>query len=263
MLHSVFAKTVRDGRRGYAWWSAGIAALVLLTVSVYPSIRDNEALNRAVKDYPEALKAFVGGDIDFASPSGYLSAELFSFMFPLLLLVYAISAGARAIAGEEEAGTLELLLAHPVSRGRLVVEKTAALAAQTAVVALALFAAVALSARLVDMEIGTARVAGAVLGVYLLAVGHGSVAVLGGAATGRRSAAIGAAAALAVAGYLLNGLAELIAALEPWRVVTPFHWLGEPIREGLEAGGAAALVALALTSAALSVPLFGRRDVGV
>ena len=47
-------------------------------------------------------------------------------MVPLLLMIAAIGAGAGAIAGEEERGTLELLLANPLSRRRLVLEKTAA-----------------------------------------------------------------------------------------------------------------------------------------
>jgi hypothetical protein len=50
MLGSVLAKTVRDARRGLAWWSVGIAALVLLTVSAWPSIEDNDDLARAVED---------------------------------------------------------------------------------------------------------------------------------------------------------------------------------------------------------------------
>ena len=52
-------------------------------------------------------------------------------MVPLLLLIAAIGAGARATAGEEERGTLDLLLANPISRRRLVLEKLAALAAET------------------------------------------------------------------------------------------------------------------------------------
>ena len=40
-------------------------------------------------------------------------------MVPLLLLIAAIGAGAGAIAGEEERGTLDLLLSLPVSRRRL------------------------------------------------------------------------------------------------------------------------------------------------
>ena len=63
----------------------------------------------------EALKAFIafGGDLDYVSGAGYLGSELFAFMVPLLLLIAAIGAGARAIAGEEERGTLDLLLANP------------------------------------------------------------------------------------------------------------------------------------------------------
>jgi ABC-2 type transport system permease protein len=221
MLRSVFTKTIRDGLRGYAWWVGGIAALVALTVSVYPSIRDNEDLNRAVEDYPEAVKAFVGGEIDFSTPSGYLNTELFSFMIPIILLVYAILAGSRAIAGEEEDGTLELLAAQPVSRALLVVEKFTALGAQLAILAAGIFLSVLVTAQLVDMGIGTGLVAAAALGVYVLAVAHGGVALLVGAATGSRSIASGAAASLAVAAYLLNGLGGLIDELEPWESCRP------------------------------------------
>ena len=108
--------------------------MVALMVSVYPTVHANPALNRLVQQYPDALKAFIGfgGEVDYLSPAGYLGSELFSFMVPLLLLVAAIGAGARAIAGEEEAGTLELLLSCPVSRRRVVLEKLAALAIEGA-----------------------------------------------------------------------------------------------------------------------------------
>ena len=38
--------------------------MVALLIAVYPSVRENPDLNRLVKNYPEALKAFVafGGD---------------------------------------------------------------------------------------------------------------------------------------------------------------------------------------------------------
>jgi ABC-2 type transport system permease protein len=263
MLGSVLTQTVRAARRGLLWWSAGIAALVLFTVSLYPSIEGNDDLARAAEDYPEALQAFFGGDFDIASPAGYLNAELFSFMVPLLLLVYAISAGARAIAGEEESGTLDLLLAYPVSRARLALEKAGALALQLAVLALALFVTVAASAQLVSMDIAASSVTAAVVGTYLLALAYGVLALLVGAATGRRALAVGASAALAAAAYLLNGLAQVVDVLEPWRVLSPFEWLGVPIRDGLSPGGGAALLLAAATATAIAVPLFDRRDIAV
>ena len=44
-------------------------------------------------------------------------------MLPLLLLVFAIGLGARAIAGSEQEGTLELLLSNPVTRRTVVAER--------------------------------------------------------------------------------------------------------------------------------------------
>ena len=125
-MPDVLLRTVRDAGRGLVFWTAGIVLLVVVTVSIYPSIEGNADLTDAVENYPKELTAFFGGELDFASGAGYLNGELYSLMVPLLLLVYGIGAGARAIAGEEEAGTLELLLAHPLRRRRVLLEKLGA-----------------------------------------------------------------------------------------------------------------------------------------
>ncbi len=118
---SVVRKTLRDVRRSFIWWSAGLVGLVGMIVAAWPTVRDNPALKRLHETFPKELQAFVsfGGEFDYSTPAGYLGSELFSFMVPLLLLVAAIGAGAGALAGEEERGTLDLLLANPISRVRL------------------------------------------------------------------------------------------------------------------------------------------------
>ena len=132
MLGSVFAKSLRDLRRSFVGWSLGLAGYVGLIVAVYPTIRDNPDLNKLVESYPEALKAFIafGGQADFTSAAGYLGSELFAFMIPALFLVASVGNGAGAIAGEEERGTLDLLLSFPRSRTRIAVEKLAAMCAE-------------------------------------------------------------------------------------------------------------------------------------
>ena len=159
MLRNVFLKSLRDLGRAFFWWSLGLVGLVALMVSVYPSVRDNEALNKLVNDYPAALKGFVafGGEIDYVSAAGYLGSELFSLMVPLLLLVAAIGAGARAIAGEEERGTLDLLLAHPMSRRRVALEKLAALIAEIVGLGIVLFAALEVGSRAVALSTSPPR----------------------------------------------------------------------------------------------------------
>ena len=92
-------------------------------------MHSNPGLKKLTEDYPKALQAFVafGGQVDYASAAGYLGIELFSLMVPLLFLVAAIGDRGRAIAGEEERGRSRLLLANPVSRTRVVLEKAVAL----------------------------------------------------------------------------------------------------------------------------------------
>jgi ABC-2 type transport system permease protein len=264
MLHSVLLKSLRDVRRAFVWWSVGLAGLVALMVSVYPSVRDNTSLNKLVNDYPEALKGFVafGGEIDYVSPAGYLGSELFSLMVPLLLLIAAIGAGARAIAGEEERGTLDLLLANPISRRRVALEKLAALVAEIVALGLVLFTALEIGSRAVALDVSTWHLAAATASAVLLALSYGALAFLIGAATGRRGKATGITAALAVAAYVLNGLAPLVGAIEPLQKASPFYYYAasDPLREGLAAGHVGVLIGIFVVVAVLVPLAFDRRD---
>lgn len=264
MLNSIFAKTLRDLRRGFVWWSIGLAGMVALMVSVYPTVRDNPALDKLAKSYPTALKGFLGfgGQLDYSSPAGYLGIELFSLMVPLLLLVAAISAGSNAIAGEEERGMLDLLLSAPISRRRVVVEKFGALAAEAAGLGIVLWLSLVVGARAVGMHVGAGMLGGATLGAVLLAVTFGAVALLIGAATGRRSRAIGLSAAAAVAAYLVNSLAPLVSSLYAIRKASPFYYYaaGNPLRQGLDPRHALALLLVALVATAAASVMIDRRD---
>lgn len=162
MLPSIAPKSLRDARRGFLWWSLGLIGFVALIVSVYPTVHSNPSLNKLAQDYPQALKAFIafGGQVDYTTPAGYLGIELFSLMVPLLLMIAAIGTGAGAIAGEEERGTLELLLANPVSRARVVLEKSAALALEIAALGLVLWLALWIGAIAAGMDISAGRLAG-------------------------------------------------------------------------------------------------------
>jgi ABC-2 type transport system permease protein len=264
MLRNTFLKTLRDAGRALAWWSLGLIGMAALMVAVYPTVRDNPDLNEMVQEYPEALKAFIafGGDVDYLSGAGYLGSELFSFMVPLLLAVAAIGAGARAIAGEEERGTLELLLANPVSRRRVVGEKLGALLAELTVLGLVLWLALLVGVEIVGMGVSAAHLGAATASAVLLAFAFGGIALLAGAATGRRGIAVGVAAATAVAAYLLNSLAVLVGFLEPFRTLSPFyHYVAsDPLRHGLGAAHVGFLVALAVLAAAAAVVTFDRRD---
>ncbi len=68
-----------------------------------------------MRDLPASVRALIGSQegIPLTSAPGYLQARLFSTILPILLLVYAISLGSRAIGGAEEDGTLQLVVTAP------------------------------------------------------------------------------------------------------------------------------------------------------
>jgi ABC-2 type transport system permease protein len=246
-------------------WSAGLVAVAALMISVYPTVRDNPSLNDLVKQYPDALKNLVGfgGPLDYASPAGYLGAELFSFMVPLLLIIATVAAGSGAIAGEEENGTMELLLALPIMRGRLVLEKLAALIAEVVALGAVLWLALWVGAAVVDMRISGAHLASGTAGSVLVAILFGALSMALGAATGRRSLAIGLTSALAVAAFLVNVLAPLVDSLSEVRRLSPFYHYAasDPLRHGLDAGDVAFLVVTAALFAVAATLAFQRRDI--
>lgn len=224
----VAARLVRDRRRSLLWWSVGIVGLVLFTVALYPSLKGQESLNEVIDQMPEALRSMFGIDeaIPLTSAPGYLQGRLFGSLLPLILIVFGIGLGARAIAGSEQDGTLELLLANPVTRGAVVVERYLAMVAMigalTAVVAVSLVVLAPPFGALDDVPVtGLAGAVGGVFGITLL---HATLAFGVGAATGRRAWALSAATVAAVVGYLLQGLVGLSDAIAPLRFVSPWHW---------------------------------------
>lgn len=265
MLRNVLAKTLRDGRRAFLWWTIGIAGLVALMVAVFPTVRDNEELNQLVQEYPEALKGFIafGGDVDYLSGAGYLGSELFSFMVPLLFLIAAVGAGAGAIAGEEERGSLDLLLSTPVSRTRIALEKLGAVAVEVAGLGAVLLVFLAIGGPLVDIDVAFGNLAAACIGAVALAMVFGGIAFGLGAATGRRVLAIGVAVASAVAAYVVNGLAPLVPAFEAVQKLTPFYQYaaGDPLRSGLDVPRLFLLLGLGAVFSLAGLAVFTRRDV--
>ena len=206
-----------------------------LQSSFYPSIRST-GIQRAIAAYPKELKAFFGGAaaFDLSTGRGYLQVELFSLVVPALLTIAAIAFGAATIAGEQERGTLDFLLACPLTRGRVVLEK--ALGAGVTVGALSgVVFIVIVGLNPVDgLGVGVGNLAAACIGAALVAYGFGLTAMLAGAASGSRGVAIGVAAALFVTSYLVTGLAQLVSWLEPARELSPlFHATGtQPLEHG-------------------------------
>jgi ABC-2 type transport system permease protein len=212
-------------------------------------------------DLPEALLAAFGGG-DMSTPEGWYQLETYSLMAPIALMIVTIAVGARALAGEEERRTMGLLLANPIKRSKIVIEKAWAMVVCAITVGFAIFAGVVAGSLLggLDMDIG--NIAAASLLVTLLGLVFGAFALALSAATGRGKVAVFGGIGVAGVFYLAASFLPLSESAAGYAKWSPFYYYlsSDPLLTGMDWGHGAILAGLTLGLIALSVVLFQRRD---
>lgn len=264
-MPQVLIQLIWRRRFSLLWWALGILGADGLLAVAYPAVRDNTELDKTFAGLPLGVQAALGLQAGaLTSPAGYLNSQYFANVLPILLLVFAVGLGAWCISGDEGGGTLELLLSNPVSRFRVSLERLGglmvALLALTAVAGLGLVALAPVTG--LSRGLASDRILEATVATGLLALAFAAVAFSTGAATGSRGAAISVASVVAVALFIIEGLAEQVKILRPVREASPWHWLlgTDPIRNGMlwESWVLPLLVSAALTL--VGAFLFARRD---
>lgn len=254
---------LRDQRRSLLLWGIAVAAVTAVYVGFWPAMGEGAEIEAFTANMPEALVQALGYD-QIATPAGYLRSTVYGLLAPVLLLVFAIGAGARLLAGQEEDGTLELELTAPVARRQLLAGRLLALWVDVALlVAVVTGVTLGLVAAL-DMAVGASGILAAGSGLLLLVLGFGTLAMAVGAATGRRATALAVAAGLAVVSFILDAIGPAVGA--DWMTaVSPFSWYLEhdPLAEGFHLPSLLLLAAVPLLAAAGALAAFDRRDLMV
>lgn len=222
----------------------------------------DEALLDMAAQFPDVLVAMIGG-ADMGTFEGFLQAEIFSITVPVVFGVLAVLIGARAVAGEEEKNTMDLLLANPVPRSKIIIEKTIALVGYSTALGAVTFVGTWATVALAEPELATANIAATSLLATLLGLVFGGAAMLIGSATGKSRIAAYATSFLILAGYFLWTFMPLSENFAGWAKVSPFHYyLGsDPLVNGMNWTHAAVLTGVFVILVAASLPAFQRRDV--
>lgn len=250
-----------DHHRGLVGWGLALAGITVMYLAFWPMM--GEEMQAAIDGMPEALIRALGYD-RIGTAAGYLEAVVYGLLGPVLLLVYGIGLGGRVIAGQEEDGSLELDLAAPIGRGRLYWERLAAVWTLLTTLVVITTLAVLVSGPLFQLGVPVPNVLAASLAMWLLVGGFTTVALAVGAATGRRAAAVSAAAALATLTYVFRSVADA-AGVDGLAALSPFAWAlsGDPLAHGIDAAGVVKLALLSLLFAPIGAWRFARRDLMV
>src|SRR6266540_5672709 len=211
---------------------------------------------------PKQFAQFGEGDV--FSLSGAIGLGLIHPISLILNSVFAVGFAAGAIAGERQRGTLEVLLARPISRRQL---------HATLLVATLLFIGIAIAAILAGTvagaaifgvlgEIDLARIPLVWLDGVLLFGAFASIGLAASVSFDRLSPALGITVAIVIVSYFLEVLGSLwpdATGLQPYSL---FHYLKprELLTGGLDPFGPVLMVAVSLGAIAFALVVFPRRD---
>ncbi|MBI5289430.1 MAG: ABC transporter permease subunit [Chloroflexi bacterium] len=255
---NIFAKTLRDQKWQIVGFAFALAAMSSTSVWLWPSVRDS--LQNF--DIPAAARAFLGSDLDFATGAGYLSGRYFGWT-EILAIVYVIIAGTGAIAGEESASTIDLLLAQPVSRRSVILQKLAAIILGLAIIIFGGYAGFLVSVPTVDIAVSLADIAVACANMLPIVIFFFALSLWAGAVAPNRGMAAGVVIAVTTATYFVFTLANGVESLEPVRYATPFYYYGAglPLVYGIVWWHVGLLLSVSGVLVLLTLRTFERRDV--
>ncbi|HEU4490537.1 MAG TPA: ABC transporter permease subunit [Jiangellales bacterium] len=263
MSREVWSQTLYQQRRALLGWVLGIAGVSVMYAGFYPAVSAPEFTEAYASMPSGVVEAF--GMQDLTTAAGYLGSTVYGILGPVLVMVFAIGWGARFIAGDEQSGVLDLLLAHPVSRPSVLLQRTLTLVLGLLALGITVVVAVFLVSGPADLDLGVGQLAAASLHLVALGLAMGAVTLAIGAATGSKAAAIGGGAVVAVLSWMANALAPQAEALSWLTDVSPFAWYaqGQPLVSGVQWGDVGLLVGLAAVAVAVGLALFRRRDLMV
>lgn len=255
---NVFWKTLHDQRWQIIGFGLAMAVMAATAVWLWPSVRDT-LQNFKI---PPAIQALLGSDLDLSTASGYLSGRYFSWTI-ILALVYVIIAGTAAIAGEEGAGTMDLLLAQPVTRRAIIAEKFAATALGAVLIIAAGYVGFLVAIPTVEIDVTLVDVGIACANMLPITLMFFTLSLWAGAAAPSRGMAAGLVIGIVTTAYFLYTLSNGVESLRWMRYATPFYYYGSglPLVRGIEWWHAGLLTGLGALFLVFSVRMFDQRDV--
>jgi ABC-2 type transport system permease protein len=239
--------------------ASGMFVMTVIIGPMYNLIEDS--LKTLGDSIPEELMALFGGG-NMSTPEGWYQVEMFGLMLPIATITVAVVVGTAAIAGEENRNTMGLLLANPVRRSTVILQKTGTMVLFAAIVGAAAFLGTMAGSLLGDLGLDVQNVAAASALGTLLGLVFGAIALALGAATGRTQIAAYGATGLAVASFVANGFLPLSDSLEGLARFQPFYYYltSDPLNNGMDWAHAGVLAGLIVVFVSAALALFQRRD---
>ena len=266
MTLALIGKTTREHRATLlACLLALVAVALLITLSFRAFGKMYESMMSMMS--PAMMTAFYGGSLaGVNAANGWVMA---GFIHPIVFLAlssFVIAVATRSLAGEVERGTIDILLACPLARGRLVTTAAVVIMGGLLILLGGLFAGTVAGAALAGSarEVNFAALGWLTVNLFALFLAIGGYSLLFGALNSERGRATAWAAGITAAAWFINLIAELWDKLQPLRTFSVFHYYqAQPV---MVSGHPAwtdlgILISLAVAAFTAALVVFRRRDI--
>jgi len=260
MFSNVFLKTLYEKRWATLWWSVSGMLLTVFILSLFPTFK--EALGQSLDNVPESLRSLIGDSAAYATLDGYMQLQVFDQMV-FLPVILGIIMGTGVLAGDENEGTLQTLLALPVRRSQVFIQKLLACAVVIAVVTGSLLAGAVIGQAVVGEWLPMGHVLLTTVHAWLVAMVFCLLGYAVGAITGKRGLAGAIGGMLAFVTYMVTTLSEGVKGLRVLDHLSPWHYYNRPSAlDGVFPWtDMLVLAAISIVLAIVSFYVFIRRDI--
>lgn len=212
----------KQGRISFWIWTVSIGFLMAVCIFLFPEMKEQMQGVSAIFASMGAFTAAFGMDrLDFGSFVGFYAVECGNIL-GLGGAFYAAFCAVSVLSKEEKDRTSEFLLAHPVSRGRIVTEKLLAVLGQITAMNLIIYAfsiaAVVITGEKVPWrELNLLHFSYYLLQIELAGICFGISAFM-------RKGSVGVGFGIAAFLYFMNLIANISKSAEFLKYITPFGY---------------------------------------
>ncbi len=263
LFRNIYLKSLRDYRIAMLGWGLGIGLLIFVVLSSFPSLVETAQARASLVSLGPSF-AWIAEPIKIDTPGGYAT---FKYGFTVLVMaLWPLLASSRMLRGEEERGSMDVLLSMPRGRGRVALEKLAAIWTALLVMGLLIGLLTYAGGMRVnaDFSFGDALLSG--LNLALICGVFGALALLISQFTQERGTAAGVTGGLLLFFIVLDMIHRVIPNTDWISHFSPIYYynLNKPLVPGfgINVGAVVVLLALSIILSVASIWLFVRRDIG-
>jgi ABC-2 type transport system permease protein len=263
-MKTIFRFALSRSRGQILGWGITMALLAWIVVWFYDPFKEQQQQwIDLLNTFPKEIMGLFGDLNGMFSTKGYLDLQFFIFL-PLLLGIFAVLAGSGLLVSDEENGTLDLILAHPISRTALLAGRGLAFVVSTLVILVISWLGLVLplgASSLALMPGAAALPFVSLFGVVLL---FGSLALLLSMLLPSRKLAASLAGLLLVVSFFVSSLANFIHDLKAAAQFSPIsYYQSANAIDGLNAGWLIGLLVASSLFTGVAWWLFQKRDIRV